>query len=198
MSFRRRYPEAEMVKLVRDYRSTPQVVSLANDLLADRRSSSQASWPEPLQLISQRNAGPTPMLTEHTDDDAEAAWVAEQIVQLREAGTPLSEVAVLYRTNGQSQTFEQALASAGVSYQLRGSERFFSRPEVREALAALRTSSVTVEQAPEEVGQQVRAVLSSLGWKAQAPTSAGAVRERWESLAALVSLADQLAAERQG
>ncbi|GAA4828268.1 ATP-dependent DNA helicase UvrD2 [Garicola koreensis] len=198
LKFRRRYPNAEMVKLVRDYRSTPQVVSLANQLLADRRSSSAAPWPEPLQLISQREAGPTPTLTEHADDDAEASWVAEQIVQLRDAGTPLSEIAVLYRTNGQSQTFEQALASAGVSYQLRGSERFFSRPEVREALAALRTSSVTADDGSEELGHQVRAVLSSHGWKAQAPTSAGAVRERWESLAALVALADQLASERHG
>src|SRR5699024_1685968 len=142
-------------------------------------------------------AGPAPTITEHADDDAEAAWIAEQVVELRETGTPLSEVAVLYRTNGQSQSFEQALASAGVSYQLRGSERFFSRPEVREALAALRTSSVTVSEEPETVGHQVRAVLSSHGWKPEAPTSAGAVRERWESLAALVALADQLSAERQ-
>ena len=199
MGFRRRYPDAEMVKLVRDYRSTPQVVSLANTLLADRRRGADAPWPEPLQLISQRSSGPTPMITEHSDDDAEAAWITEQISDLRESGTPLSEVAVLYRTNGQSQTFEQALASAGISYQLRGSERFFSRPEVREAMAALRTSSLVSDEGDSSaVPDQVRAVLSSHGWAAKAPTSTGAVRERWESLAALVALADQLAAEREG
>ena len=197
LGFRRRYPEAEMVKLVRDYRSTPQVVSLANTLLADRRRSADAPWPEPLQLISQRGAGPSPVITEHSDDDAEAAWIVERIAELSQSGTPLSEVAVLYRTNGQSQTFEQALASAGISYQLRGSERFFSRREVREAMAGLRTSSLVSDSGDaSSMPEQVRAVLSSLGWAKKAPTSTGAVRERWESLAALVALADQLAAER--
>ena len=197
LGFRRRYPEAQMVKLVRDYRSTPQVVSLANTLLADRRRSADAPWPEPLQLISQRGAGPSPVITEHSDDDAEAAWIVERIAELSQSGTPLSEVAVLYRTNGQSQTFEQALASAGISYQLRGSERFFSRREVREAMAGLRTSSLVSDSGDaSSMPEQVRAVLSSLGWAKKAPTSTGAVRERWESLAALVALADQLAAER--
>lgn len=195
LNFRRRFPQAEVVKLVRDYRSTPQVVKLANVLLADRKPGGSAPWAEPLQLISQRQAGPTPQITQHADDDAEAAWIAAQITDLRDAGMPLSEMAVLYRTNGQSQAFEQALASAGISYQLRGSERFFSRREVREAMAALRTSSLVNEQEP--VPDSVRAVLSSLGWSRDAPTSTGAVRERWESLAALVALADQLAAERE-
>ncbi|NLS09274.1 ATP-dependent DNA helicase UvrD2 [Nesterenkonia sp. MY13] len=205
MQFRRSYPQAEVVKLIRDYRSTPQVVSLANTLLADRKpglGGNEAPWPTPLQLISQREAGPTPVLTEHPDDDAEAAWVAEQVSSLQEQGAALSQIAVLYRTNGQSQAFEQALASAGISYQLRGSERFFSRREIREAMAALRTSSLVQQPEaggePEEtVPEAVRGVLSSIGWSAKAPTSTGAVRERWESLAAVVALADQLAAERE-
>lgn len=199
LNFRREYPQAQLVKLVRDYRSTPEVVRLANVLLADRRPGGETPWPTPLQLISQRGSGPKAQLTQHSDDDAEAAWVTEQITELRDSGVPLSEMAVLYRTNSQSQTFEQALASAGISYQLRGSERFFSRPEVREAMAALRTSSLTVDDDAEgAVTENVRAVLSSLGWAKQAPTSSGAVRERWESLSALVALADQLAEEREG
>ncbi|GAB3847749.1 ATP-dependent DNA helicase UvrD2 [Nesterenkonia populi] len=215
LEFRRRHPQAEVVRLVRDYRSTPQVVKLANTLLADRsaeqprlqrradwkRSAGEQAedppdWSEPLQLISQRDSGPAPQLTQHADDDAEAAWIASEIRRISEDGTPLSEIAVLYRTNGQSQTFEQALAAAGISYQLRGSERFFSRREVREALAALRTSSLV--DSDETVPEAVRAVLSSLGWSEKAPASTGAVRERWESLAALVALADSLAAERDG
>ena len=196
LSFRRNYPEAEVVKLIRDYRSSPEVVKLANTLLADRRPGGQVPWPAPLQLISQRSAGPAPQITEHADDDAEAAWIAEKVAECAQAGTPLSEIAVLYRTNGQSQSFEQALAAAGISYQLRGSERFFSRTEVREALAALRTSSMISEQSEQTVPGMVRGVLSSIGWSAQAPSSAGAVRERWESLAALVALAEQLDTER--
>ncbi|MDR5710839.1 ATP-dependent DNA helicase UvrD2 [Nesterenkonia flava] len=201
LNFRARHPQAKVVKLIRDYRSTPEVVSLANVLLGDRtreqaRLKNPPVWPEPLELISQREHGPAPELTQHNDDDAEAGWIATRIAELAQEGVPLSEMAVLYRTNGQSQTFEQALSQAGISYQLRGSERFFSRAEVREAMAALRTSSLVDDD--ESVGEGVRAVLSSHGWSAQAPTTTGAVRERWESLAALVALADQLAAEREG
>ncbi|WP_150460810.1 ATP-dependent DNA helicase UvrD2 [Nesterenkonia ebinurensis] len=197
LSFRRRYPEAEVVKLIRDYRSTPEVVKLANTLLADRRPGGPTPWPTPLQLVSQRDRGRVPEITQHADDDAEAAWIAAKVREITESGIPLSEIAVLYRTNGQSQAFEQALAAAGISYQLRGSERFFSRPEVRESIAALRTSSLLAEESPDPVPEQVRGVLTSIGFTREAPSSTGAVRERWESLAALVSLAEQLAAERE-
>ena len=230
LGFTRKYPDASVVKLVRDYRSTPEVVSLANTLLQERveeqaslerrhrlhldslsraagalTSSADSTgpreapprWPTPLQLISQRAAGPAPQLTQHADDVAEAAWVAARITELQESGVPLSEMAVLYRTNGQSQTYEQALTEAGLSYQLRGSERFFSRREVREALAALRTSSL-VDEAGDDVGKTVRDILSAHGWKPEAPAVTGAVRERWESMAALVSLADELSAQRPG
>ncbi len=196
LTFRRRYPNAEVVKLVRDYRSTPEVVKLANTLLADRRPGGDAPWPAPLQLISQRTAGPVAEVTEHADDDAEASWVAEKVAATTKAGTPLSEIAVLYRTNGQSQALEQALATAGISYQLRGSERFFSRPEVREGLSALRTSSLIADDSVDSVPEAVRGVLSSIGWSSEAPSSAGARRERWESLAALVSLAERMDSER--
>ena len=209
LGFTRRHPQATVVRLLRDYRSTPQVVQLANVLLADRTreqarlralphapGEAPPAWPDPLRLISQREHGPTPSLTQHTDDDAESSWIAEQIGALRDAGVPLSGIAVLYRTNGQSQAFEQALSTAGISYQLRGSERFFSRREVREALAALRTSSL-VEESGDAVPRTVRDILSSHGWRREAPAGTGAVRERWESMSALVALADQLDAERR-
>ncbi|WP_010525216.1 UvrD-helicase domain-containing protein [Nesterenkonia sp. F] len=209
LEFTRRHPEAKVVKLVRDYRSTPEVVQLANGLLTDRtreQASLQArsrdtgetvpAWPDPLRLVSQREHGPNPQITLHDDDDSEAAWIADQIAGLQRSGVSLSEVAVLYRTNGQSQAIEQALAKVGVSYQLRGSERFFSRREVREAIAALRTSSLVAES-EESVPKTVRDILSAHGWRREAPESTGAVRERWESMAALVSLADQLDAERE-
>ncbi|GAA1450773.1 ATP-dependent DNA helicase UvrD2 [Nesterenkonia lacusekhoensis] len=201
LNFTSRHKDATVVKLIRDYRSTPEVVQLANTLLSDRtreqaRLTDPPAWPDPLRLVSQKSHGPTPQLTQHAEDDAEASWIAEQIGVLQQRGVPLSEIAVLYRTNGQSQAFEQALAQAGISYQLRGSERFFSRAEVREALAALRTSSL-VEEGGDTVPEAVRAVLSSHGWRREAPETTGAVRERWESMAALVSLADQLDAERE-
>ena len=200
LGFKAQYPDANVVKLVRDYRSTPQVVKLANDLLASRRSggpAADAAWAAPLQLVAQRNPGPQPQFTECTDDEAEAATVAGKIRTLLDDGVPASEIAVLFRTNGQSEAYEQALASAGIGYQLRGGERFFARKEVRDAILQLRAATRAVsESEPQPLGQLVRDIVASLGYTDAAPHSGGALRERWESLAALVALADELAQNR--
>jgi DNA helicase-2/ATP-dependent DNA helicase PcrA len=157
-----------------------------------------AAWATPLQLVAQRPAGPVPRFTECSDDEAEAATVAARIRELLDAGTPASQVAVLFRTNGQSEAYEQALASAGIGYQLRGGERFFARKEVRDAILQLRaaTRAVAETATPEPLGQLVRDIVASLGYTDAAPHSGGATRERWESLAALVALADELVISR--
>ncbi|MEC5192901.1 DNA helicase-2/ATP-dependent DNA helicase PcrA [Arthrobacter sp. MP_M7] len=201
LGFKAQYPEATVVKLIRDYRSTPQVVGLANGLLAGRRSGgpvADAAWATPLQLVAQRPPGPVPQFTECSDDEAEAATVAVKVRELLDAGTPASQVAVLFRTNGQSEAYEQALASAGIGYQLRGGERFFARKEVRDAILQLRvaTRAVAETASPEPLGQLVRDIVASLGYTDAAPHSGGALRERWESLAALVALADELVISR--
>lgn len=199
LEFTKRYEGAQVVKLVRDYRSTPQVVRLANTLLSARNSEADKRavdtfWSKPLELIAQRPVGPEPVFTECSDDDAEAVEVARRISQLRESGVAASEIAILYRTNGQSEAYEQALASAGIGYQLRGGERFFARREVRDALLQLRAAARV--QGDDDVPQQVRDVLASLGYTSTAPQNSGAVREKWESLAALVGLADEISAAR--
>jgi DNA helicase-2/ATP-dependent DNA helicase PcrA len=79
---------------------------------------------------------------------------------------------------------------------LRGTERFFDRPEVREAVTRLRGAARAGELSG-ALGDEVRAVLSTAGWTSEAPRTAGAVRERWESLAALATLADELGPELQ-
>jgi len=195
LDFTKRYEGARIVKLVRDYRSTPQVVRAANTLLAARSSEADrrvtdTTWSAPLELIAQRSAGPEPVFTECSDDEAEAADCARRIGALLAQGVKASEIAILYRTNGQSEAYEQALASAGIGYQLRGGERFFQRREVREALLQLRAAARV--QGDDDVPQQVRDVLASLGYTSVAPQNSGAVREKWESLAALVGLADEL------
>ncbi|WP_026532047.1 ATP-dependent DNA helicase UvrD2 [Arthrobacter sp. H41] len=199
LEFTKRYEGAQVVKLVRDYRSTPQVVRVANTLLAARNSEADKRavdtfWSKPLELIAQRAAGPEPVFTECSDDEAEAAEVARRIGQLRESGVAASEIAILYRTNGQSEAYEQALTSAGIGYQLRGGERFFARREVRDAMLQLRAAARV--QGDDDVPQQVRDVLASLGYTSVAPQNSGAVREKWESLAALVGLADEINAAR--
>ncbi|WP_042405312.1 ATP-dependent DNA helicase UvrD2 [Streptacidiphilus carbonis] len=196
LDFRAKHPDATVVKLVRDYRSTPQVVHLANGLLAQARGRAAAGR---LELVSQRDAGPDPVYTEYQDEPAEAEGTARKVQALLAAGVRASEIAVLFRINGQSAVYEQALADLGIAYQLRGAERFFERPEVREAGMLLRgaargSSDPLLDGAPETLAEQVRAVLSTRGFTPQPPGGSGAVRERWESLAALVRLGEEFEA----
>ena len=198
LDFRLKHPDATVVKLVRDYRSTPQVVHLANGLLAQARGRAAANR---LELVSQRGAGPDPSYTEYQDEPGEAEGTAKRIAALLESGVRASEIAVLFRINGQSAVYEQALADLGIAYQLRGAERFFERPEVREAGMLLRGaaragSDPLLDGVQESLAEQVRAVLSTRGFTLTPPAGSGAVRDRWESLAALVRLAEEFEAGR--
>ncbi len=150
--FRGRYPGAQVIRLQRDYRSTPQVVELANKLMV--RSTGAG-----VTLIGQRADGPRPTFAEFDDEPAEAATTAAACARLIADGTPASEIAVLFRINAQSEVYEQALSEAGVPYVLRGGERFFDRPEVREARLLLRGAARADsegESLPDEVPRRAR------------------------------------------
>ncbi|WP_181442624.1 ATP-dependent DNA helicase UvrD2 [Streptomyces tateyamensis] len=198
LNFRTKHPDATVVKLVRDYRSTPQVVHLANGLLGHARGEAARHR---LELVSQRPSGPEPVYLEYPDEPAEAEATAYRIKELIEQGVRPSEIAVLFRTNGMSEIYEQALADLGLAYQLKGAERFFERPEVREAglllRGAARAGSDPLTADAPDLAAQVRAVLATRGFTATAPAGSGAVRERWESLAALVRLAEEFEAGRR-
>ncbi|MFB6573106.1 ATP-dependent DNA helicase UvrD2 [Streptomyces noursei] len=198
LDFRVRHPHATVVKLVRDYRSTPQVVHLANGLLSRARGRAAEHR---LELVSQREPDTEPVFTEYGDEPAEAEGTARRIRDLIAAGVPASEIAVLFRINAQSEVYEQALADADVPYQLRGAERFFERPEVREAGVKLRGAARfggndTLLAGAADLPSEVRAVLSDTGWTDRPPAGSGAARDRWESLAALVRLAEDFARAR--
>ncbi len=184
--FPRRHEGTTMVRLVRNYRSSPQVVGLANRVVGAGK------------LEAQGEPGPDVVYAESPAEAEEATDVARRIVALREAGTPASEIAVLYRMNAQSEVYEQALAAAGVPYVLRGGERFFERPEVKEAVVLLRGAARAAEEdRPEDLPTVVAEVLATTGWRADnPPAGTGAARERWENLTALVRLAEAAAAER--
>lgn len=198
LTFSRTRPKAQVVRLTRDYRSTPQVVGLANRLLA-KAARGQSGAHAPLELVAHRPAGPPVGYTAYDDDDAEAAGIAARIGRLIAAGTRPSEIAVLYRTNAQSEPFEQALASAGIGYQVRGGDRFFARRDVRDAILLLRGAG-RAAGADEPMPQLARDVLLAVGWAPEPPAARGAARERWDAMQALVALADDIAAvaEREG
>jgi len=190
LDFSRRFPDATVVRLERDYRSTPQVVSLANQVIAAARGRMAGSK---LHLVGQRPPGPSPTFHEHPDEVAEAAAVARSIKGLIESGTPASEVAVLYRINAQSEVYEEALTEAGIPFQVRGGEGFFSRQEIRQSLVALQRAADRDAQG--ELPEIVRAVLEPLGLTAEPPQGTKA-RERWDALAALAALVDDEVAAR--
>ncbi|MDP9496500.1 MAG: ATP-dependent helicase, partial [Actinomycetota bacterium] len=163
LRFRARHPAAVEVRLVRDYRSTPQVVGLANQVLA--RAQSQHAR---LQLVAQQPPGPEPELSEHPDEPTEAEQVAARCRSLIASGTPASEIAVLYRVNAQSAAYEAALADAGVPYVVRGGERFFERTEIKEAVLLLRGAGRAADDdAPAGLADRVADVLGAgMGWRA--------------------------------
>ncbi|WP_180338780.1 ATP-dependent DNA helicase UvrD2 [Mycobacterium ulcerans] len=190
LDFSRRFPDATLVRLERDYRSTPQVVSLANRVIAAARGRVAGSR---LQLTGQREPGPAPSFDEYPDEVAEATAVAASIARLIQSGTPASEIAILYRVNAQSEVYEEALTEAGIAYQVRGGEGFFNRQEVKQAMVALqRVAERDIEAALPDV---VRTVLEPLGLTAEEPAGTQA-RERWEALSALAQLVDDEVAQR--
>jgi DNA helicase-2/ATP-dependent DNA helicase PcrA len=206
------FPHATVVRLVRNYRSTPQVVALANRLTGSaggRRRPPPRDEPLPggAPLVGQRAAGPEPEFAGHADEAAEAAAVAARAAELIASGVPPREMAVLVRVNVQTERFEQALAQAGVPFQVRGTERFFERAEVRQAMGMLRAAAAAApagSPAQAEVAAsapaaaEVRHVLSGLGLTRQPPPRRGSARERWESLAALAQLAEDFGAATPG
>ena len=191
LDFSRRFPDATVVRLERDYRSTPQVVSLANRVIAAARGRVAGSR---LHLVGQREPGPEPVFNEYPDEVAEAAAVARSIRKLIDAGTPAAEIAVLYRINAQSEVYEEALTAAEVAFQVRGGEGFFSRQEIRQSLLALQRAADRTDPA-EDLPTVVRGLLEPLGLTAQPPAGTRA-RERWEALVALAELVDEEVALR--
>ena len=190
LDFSRRFPESTVVRLERDYRSTPQVVSLANRVITAARGRMAGSK---LHLIGQRPPGPEPKFTEHPDEAAEATAAARNIKKLIDSGTAASEIAVLYRINAQSEVYEEALTAADIPFQVRGGEGFFSRQEIRQALVALQRAAD--RGAGGDLPAVVRELLEPLGLTAEAPTGAKA-RERWEALTSLAELVDDEVAAR--
>lgn len=190
----RRFPGAATVKLTRDYRSTPQVVALANGVIAQAKDVPIGAR---LSLVAYRPAGPAPAFGGYDSEPEEARAAAAQARVLNESGVPYSEMAVLYRIHAQSEAYEAAFAEARIPVQLRGGERFFERPEVREAMLMLRAAARASEPPPgEDLTAQVAEVLGSAGrggpaWRPDSPPpGGGAARERWDNLTALAALAE--------
>ena len=133
-SFTQRFPEAEVVRLTTGYRSTPEIIFTANSIL---RKGAMGN-----ELVAINDHGSKPTITPYNDEAAEIAGIVRDITNLISEGTPAQEIAVLARTNSQLNGLERAMNSAGLPYQVRNTERFFDRKEVRDFLKQVRTASV--------------------------------------------------------
>jgi DNA helicase-2/ATP-dependent DNA helicase PcrA len=148
--FAERHPGARVITLTENYRSSPQVLDLANALARHLGG-------EPRSLSATRDGGPPPGAQQLSTERAETDAVVDAVRRLRDdAGVPLEEIAVLYRINARSEPFEEAFAAAGIPYQVKDGA-FLSRPGPRAALAALRRRpsapvSDAVESAIAELG----------------------------------------------
>lgn len=185
LEFERRFPEATVVRLERNYRSHPPILAAANALMRGR--------PGALDLVAptEEPAASAPTLTAFDTESDEAAGVAAAIAARIQSGASPSDIAVLYRAHSQSGVLQQALAAAGVATTVLGGTRFFDMPEVRQGILALRGAAV----APNELGflPTVRDVLRGLGLTDEPPAAGGAQRDGWEARRAILRLAEEAA-----
>jgi DNA helicase-2/ATP-dependent DNA helicase PcrA len=201
--FAAEYPHATVVRLVRNYRSTPEVVDCANRLARAEstgwrggRAGTRPAGDGGPPLVAQRASGAAAEFTEYEDEAAEAAAIAARARQLLDAGLPPREMAVLVRVNAQTERFERAFAGAGVPCQVRGAQRYFDRAEVRQATGLLRAAAKSAPAEPGPGGDaddavaEVWHILAGIGLTREPPAGRGAARDRWESLAALAQLAE--------
>ena len=199
LEFHRWFPTAATVTLTENYRSTPQVLALANAVLWNKPAGRRK------RLSASRAGGPAPAFSEHDDDEAERAAVVTAIRGLLEQGVAPGEIAVAYRVNSQSEAWEQALRGAGIPYAVRGAGGFYQRREVRQALTVLRAAAgrpqpvplgleQTTPARPPRADKAVSRVLrEQMGWNGRAEPEGEAARERWRNLGALVEVAAGLA-----
>jgi DNA helicase-2/ATP-dependent DNA helicase PcrA len=187
--FVRRFPQARLVRLEDNYRSTPEVLALANRLLAGTPGRAASGGK---RLVATRSSGPEPTVVAFENAEQEAKALVGEVGRLAGLGVDLDEVAVLLRTNAQIPPLEEALAAAGVRYQVRG-ELFFRRTEVLRALGVLR--SRTARAAGGGLVDALEAIwFERFGFRRDEQPDGEEARQRHASLVTLLGIAERLEA----
>jgi DNA helicase-2/ATP-dependent DNA helicase PcrA len=182
LQFEREFPHANVVRLERNYRSTPSVLSLANRLMRGRPGALEL---EPTSDSAEQVAG----VAVFDDDVAEAAAVADAVAKQLATGTKPEQVAILFRMNEQAVALEAALKERGVAVRQLGASKFFKLSGVRMVVSALRV------QARSHPDESMRKVVSDLareaGWSIR-PEDSSLPRESWDALDAIVRFSTEL------
>ncbi|QJC21411.1 ATP-dependent DNA helicase UvrD2 [Arcanobacterium buesumense] len=186
--FSQHFPQASIVTLHRDYRSTPQIVDLANTVIGHQ------DVPGAVHLTSMLPSGRPVKFDAYADDTDEANHIAGKILSLVNDGLKYSDIAILYRTNAQSVAFETALTEAGIPVSIKDAERFFQRKDVKEAMVTLRS----IARLPQHKGLEDTVIdaLKQVGWRPEPPVGHGAIRERWDALNTLREIAAAMEEKR--
>lgn len=182
LEFLSSYPDATLVTLTRNYRSTGRIIALANRVVSGETDMDE--------LVSQNDLGVEPEILQAADSTDEANRIASDISKQLAKGVKPNEIAILYRVNSQSEQFEKALADRGIDYQVRGGERFFNRPEILHVVRLVRAETITPSDRP--LYQVVSDACRELGWKAKEPDAPGAIREKWEALNSFLAIVDEM------
>ena len=149
LEFEDAYPDAHVVKLEQNYRSTQTILDAANAVIRNNRGQ------KPKSLWSDLGQGDPIKVRELDDEHAEARYVTGEIQRMVDEGTSRAEIAVFYRTNSQSRVLEDTLVRAEIAYQVIGGTKFYDRAEIKDAIAYL-----TVLVNPQDVGAFTRIVNS--------------------------------------
>ncbi|MGH3031985.1 MAG: ATP-dependent helicase [Gaiellaceae bacterium] len=179
LSMPERFPEATVVRLEENYRSTPEILETANGLVPGLAGARKV-------LRAVRPSGGEPVVRAFANLPAELDSLVARITVLRDEGVPYEELAVLYRINARSEDYEEALSLAGVPYQVRGGA-FLARPAARATLRLLRRA------AGSRAAEAVRAAADAQGFTEDVPEDVGDEETtRQGDLARLVRLAEEL------
>ncbi|HEX8775903.1 MAG TPA: ATP-dependent helicase [Pyrinomonadaceae bacterium] len=186
--FPQRYPEARVYRLETNYRSTPEILSLANVSIAANRK----QFPKTLRA-ARPSKGLAPALVPCRDADQQAAFIAARILELRDEGIPLEETSVLYRSHYHSLELQLELTRRGIPYRVRSGVRFFEQAHIKDVVAYLR---VITNPRDELAWKRILRLIPQVG--------AATANRIWEQLAyapdplALVRRGDFQGAPRRG
>jgi DNA helicase-2/ATP-dependent DNA helicase PcrA len=174
--FSTRFPSAQFVELNRNYRSSPEIVALANRVA------------EHGELEAVRQFSSKPSLERFSSATAEAKWIAERVSEAVQGGQPLGEIAVLARINSQLEQVESELTKLGIKCQVRGTGRFFRRPEIMQAMTALRALAAAELSNPLFI--EVSKIISALGWSSRSDGS-----DKWLGLNWFIEVLEEFTSE---
>ncbi len=140
LNFSKIFPEAKIFKLETNYRSTPEILKVANQVIANNKN----QFPKNLRAISPKFVRPN--IVSASSGSQEAKFITEQILQLRDKGIALNKMAVLFRAAHHSQEVEFELTKKDIPYEYRGGVRFFERSHIKDALAFLKVISNVADE----------------------------------------------------